>query len=593
MKSRKKLIFCILLAVVAVALLITWLVIYNNPVIYTDMMTDAGRYSDVVRYYNNKDISKEKKDTVDSIIMSKMKGTFSKWEEAELSYEEAYDIMSPFTDINDETICEYLDSSLTYMSIENTGNEALNNAEIHFGNNDYIDAMVCLSEADESYSCYRSLQEIYDESKNILLNRIGIPISEEEYNEAIANLEEYISAVNDEDFVSKKEQLEKELADYKNIQKILMDSTDAFENQNYKLSLEILEEGKEEYPDSNKIEYALSSYQYAYMLIVVGEVEGLLEDKDYDNAIEYLETAITNYDCDQFRTLLDSVKRKDSVFYNIKASLSDAGDYVFRSAKKMVLGDFDKDEQETLLSLGGSIAASLAGADTPLDARDLAYDFSHWGEGDYFAARLALDAIGVIPVLGAVKYIKHIDTAVDVAKAVDKGADVADAVHDTAKVVDEAQDVADVAHDVANAADAVHDASNAVDTAHDIGKAVENGEDALKEVDEIVDDVILDVTKKADMVPDLTDDFSEVAKVADDVGDTAKSITKKGGRYGDVFKDGEGDLYEVHHIPAASASDLDYRDGPCIKMKKEDHKRTASWGSSKEAMQHKRLQKQL
>lgn len=43
-----------------------------------------------------------------------------------------------------------------------------------------------------------------------------------------------------------------------------------------------------------------------------------------------------------------------------------------------------------------------------------------------------------------------------------------------------------------------------------------------------------------------------------------------------MFKEGEGDKYEVHHMPADSTSNLERGDGPAIKMEKEDHRQTAS-----------------
>ena len=67
---------------------------------------------------------------------------------------------------------------------------------------------------------------------------------------------------------------------------------------------------------------------------------------------------------------------------------------------------------------------------------------------------------------------------------------------------------------------------------------------------------------------------------------------KKGGSYADVFKEGEGDKYEVHHMPADSASSFERNDGPAIKMEKTDHRQTASWGNSKEAREYRAVQQE-
>ena len=69
--------------------------------------------------------------------------------------------------------------------------------------------------------------------------------------------------------------------------------------------------------------------------------------------------------------------------------------------------------------------------------------------------------------------------------------------------------------------------------------------------------------------------------------------TKTGGRYGDLKKQDGREGKEVHHMPAKSTSELDENDGPAIIMEKEDHKKTASFGNSKEAQEYRAKQKEL
>ncbi|MDO4556556.1 MAG: DNA/RNA non-specific endonuclease, partial [Lachnospiraceae bacterium] len=321
--------------------------------------------------------------------------------------------------------------------------------------------------------------------------------------ENIKLLEAYIEKVNEKDFVDLKESLESELNSYKEIYKILNNATNLFEQKSYKESFKTLLDGEEKYPDNKKLEYALSAYQYSYMLDIASQVVSLAEKEDYDSVVKVLEAAIGVYDCEAFRELMHEAKMKTSLLYATKSKLSDAGSYVFKSAKKMVLGDFSEDEQETLLSLGGSVAASIASVDTPLDVRDFAYDMTHWGEGDYFAARLALDAIGILPVIGALKYIEHLDTVKDIAKTGEKVVDAADAAHDVAKV-----------------------AEGIIDS----GKTIENISDTV--------DVTVDVKKKTEVVADLTDDCSDYEKKANQVEDTSKAVAKSLDDNGVKFRNG-------------------------------------------------------
>lgn len=68
---------------------------------------------------------------------------------------------------------------------------------------------------------------------------------------------------------------------------------------------------------------------------------------------------------------------------------------------------------------------------------------------------------------------------------------------------------------------------------------------------------------------------------------------KNGGAYRDVKKHSNGETQEVNHIPPDSVSTLERNDGPAIKMEKEDHRQTASWGNSREAREYRAMQKEL
>lgn len=83
--------------------------------------------------------------------------------------------------------------------------------------------------------------------------------------------------------------------------------------------------------------------------------------------------------------------------------------------------------------------------------------------------------------------------------------------------------------------------------------------------------------------PDTDSNKSEVTEVGE----------KLGGSYNDVFREGEGDKYEVHHMPSDSSSYLERGDGPAIKMEKADHQKTASWGTSREAREYRAKQREL
>lgn len=63
----------------------------------------------------------------------------------------------------------------------------------------------------------------------------------------------------------------------------------------------------------------------------------------------------------------------------------------------------------------------------------------------------------------------------------------------------------------------------------------------------------------------------------------------KGGAYEDVKAPG----VDAHHMPADSISPFSRNEGPCIPMDPEDHKETLSYGSSKQAKEHRKKQEKL
>ena len=71
---------------------------------------------------------------------------------------------------------------------------------------------------------------------------------------------------------------------------------------------------------------------------------------------------------------------------------------------------------------------------------------------------------------------------------------------------------------------------------------------------------------------------------------------RTGGAYNDVKLTSDGNYTEVHETPCFSSTGAESRtkgNGPSIKMTKEDHRNTASWGNSKEAKAYQQAQADL
>lgn len=86
-----------------------------------------------------------------------------------------------------------------------------------------------------------------------------------------------------------------------------------------------------------------------------------------------------------------------------------------------------------------------------------------------------------------------------------------------------------------------------------------------------------------EMTPDAAERTGEMKSEPEEV---------KGGSYRDTKRTSDGETHEVHHTPSDEAAELG-KDGPAIKMEKEDHHKTASYGNSKEAREYRAQQKEL
>lgn len=80
-----------------------------------------------------------------------------------------------------------------------------------------------------------------------------------------------------------------------------------------------------------------------------------------------------------------------------KSTAEKVGDYLCKSVKTVVLGDFASDKDITLLGVGIQVALGFTGLDFVMDIRDT---IACWRKGDWLG--VGLSVIGLCPVVGAV-----------------------------------------------------------------------------------------------------------------------------------------------------------------------------------------------
>lgn len=132
-----------------------------------------------------------------------------------------------------------------------------------------------------------------------------------------------------------------------------------------------------------------------------------LEDKYGCSVEEFIKTDNVNADKNK-KTLVETL----SYLYNhyIEPVADAASDYIGKSLNQIVKGNFTDDV--TLLGTAGEIVLGIFDLDLVCDLRDITYDIGEWGEiiiGDdefswSFVGQSFLDLVGIIPVIGILKY---------------------------------------------------------------------------------------------------------------------------------------------------------------------------------------------
>ena len=130
------------------------------------------------------------------------------------------------------------------------------------------------------------------------------------------------------------------------------------------------------------------------------KLEGI--NTGYQNAKDTHEQEQSDYEAELYEI--------ETVWY--KKMLDKAEDYLIRSAECVVLGNFT--DEVTVLGVGVQIVLGIFDLDLPCDIRDIIADVRNLAKADDIKwdmiAMLVLDLIGVIPVIGALKYSDEIGT---------------------------------------------------------------------------------------------------------------------------------------------------------------------------------------
>ena len=421
------------------------------------------------------------------------------WVAGEITFEEASSFLMDIQQTSNAELADYARAQLDFITIEHEGNTAFDLAQKFLNAKNYPQVFTQLNSVNQTYTQYDNILELYKSCEEKVLQAVANPTSIEEFEQYIQLLENCGKLYESKALSDRITALSEELTIFIDITETIDAATVQFDSQNVEEAFVLLVLGLNKYPDNEMLATTLVDYRDHYIITITKQVVELCQQEEYKQALTIVETAIEEYDCVEFQMLLEAIKEEKSFLYrlkndivetftslsngwkeeefNVKQAANDAGAYVVKSGKKLALGDYTN-EEITLLSFSGNVAASLLGADLLFDLRDLSYDITHWGEEEYFAVWLAADVVAILPVIGVVKYLSHF-------KTITNGTEVASELVDS---------VADVGKNADNAADLVDTISDVTKTGDDIVDAIDNSKDAVR-AGEAAKDVASDVVK--------------------------------------------------------------------------------------------------
>lgn len=443
------------------------------------------RGSDEENFFDEAQYAQNVRDAIDRVV--------SDWSEGIISFEEATAMLSDIQAANTDELAEYAEAQRSFITVENDGNTLLDLSQRLITSKEFVHVFANLNTINPDYSKYDLVLEVYRTCEEQVLQYVANPASKEEFEDYIKLLEECGGLYESESITARKDELSDELVVFLDISEIIDAATVQFDSGNVAESLALLALGLQEYPADDRMSTAIVNYRDHYVIAIAKQSVELCEKEEYKEALQIVEAAIEEYDCGEFRMLREAIKEEKSFLYRLKndivgvfTSLTDdwseeefdvkqaadeAGAYIMKSGKKILLGDYT-DENVTLLSFGGNVAASMLGVDLAFDLRDLSYDITHWGEDEYFAVWLAADVVALLPVIGVVKYLSHFKSVADgvdaASELVDSAGDVGKNADNASEMLDTISDVTKIGDDIAEVIDNAKSATNVVEAAKDV-----------------------------------------------------------------------------------------------------------------------------
>lgn len=287
--------------------------IVNHPVNKIEKMVTDGNYKDAVALYNEKISGDEKnQEKVDEMMFGCIDTLMETYKNDNGMHDEVTRDLTAFASIENDAMSERAEEYLAKIQLNEEANEIYLEAEESYEAGDYLTAMALYKNISEEAQVYGDASEKYVLCRENLLAGVANPQTAEDYMAYMSLVDSYLVLVSDEEFIAYKNKLVDEyavLVENTVRDTVLKNAEDAFLQGAYSNVFTILEQGLEELPGDLVLEEKAKEYQSMYVDVIKNQVEELVSNKNYSQALTVLSTALSVYECDEFKILLARVEQ--------------------------------------------------------------------------------------------------------------------------------------------------------------------------------------------------------------------------------------------------------------------------------------------
>ncbi len=295
--SKVKLILLLIFIIILAILAGSGFWYFNSSAFELTKELRKGEYENVVDIYNDECVENAvEKAIVDQLLERDINSGVNSYNESELSYEEIYEILTIYTEIEDAELLELAQNALEQI-ITNYENAMLElEADEAYETGDYLAAIEKYEQIDTDIEGYDEIASKVVEAKEAykvtILEQTESATEENDYVNYISLVTTALSVMpEDEELLARKSELESGYTEL--VKEDTLEQVGEFVKElDYEAALELLENRLASLGEDEDLVNLLVSTQEAYVAYITDEVSVLVDDNKFDEAIALLEKSV-------------------------------------------------------------------------------------------------------------------------------------------------------------------------------------------------------------------------------------------------------------------------------------------------------------